>query len=398
MTWTTGAQVRATVARHWDSGALLRARVPGHEGTQFPLAVKLRRPRAADLSQRWDEVGAWAQELLGVGTFRVETAPVAHKTLGMQRLPVTAWLDTPEQALALIRRTRDAQRFDAMIADTDAVKLDTAARDPLQLLGIGEQWTAVQAVAAWLREHPGSGLYLRQAEIPGAHTKTMEDHKRTLAELVPGPATSGPGWFERRYGFRTPPSQVRFRILDRRLCLLDGVTDMVLPVGDFLRLCPAVDTVFVTENLTNFLSFPDVADSVLVFGAGNEAPELLADMAAERVVYTGDVDTYGFAILDRLRTRLPHARSLLMDMATLLDHRAMWVHEKTQVTRDLPHLTAGEQQVYDSLRSNALGQHVRLEQERIGYAYLRAAVRGDAADPNAVQDARPMHASDGRRF
>jgi len=374
MTWTTPAQVRAAVQRHWDSGALLRARVPGYEGTQFPLAVRLRRPRAADLSHRWDEVAAWAQELLRADTLRVETAPIAHKTLGTQRLPVTAWLDTPERALGLIRRTRDAARFDALIADTDPLNLDWAAQHPLQLLEIGEQWTAVQAVAAWLRDHPDSGLYVRQAEIPGAHTKTMEDHKRTLAGLVPGPATGGTGWFERRYGFRTSPSQVRFRVLDRRLCLLEGVTDMTLPVPDFLRLCPPVRTVFVTENLTNFLSFPEVADSVLVFGAGNEAPELLADVDARQVVYSGDIDTYGFAILDRFRARLPHTRSLLMDMTTLLEHRAMWVQEKTQVTRDLTHLTAAEQQVYDSLRTGVLGHHVRLEQERIGFAYLRAAV------------------------
>ncbi len=390
MTWTTPAQVRAAVQRHWDSGALLRARVPGYEGTQFPLAVRLRRPRAADLSHRWDEVAAWAQELLRADTLRVETAPIAHKTLGTQRLPVTAWLDTPERALGLIRRTRDAARFDALIADTDPLNLDWAAQHPLQLLEIGEQWTAVQAVAAWLRDHPDSGLYVRQAEIPGAHTKTMEDHKRTLADLVPGAASSGPGWFERRYGFRSPPPQVRFRVLDRQLCLLPGVTDLTLSGPDFLRLCPAASTVFVTENLTNFLSFPDVADSVLVFGAGNEAPELLAGLNAEQVVYWGDIDTYGFAILDRFRARLPHTRSLLMDMATLLDHRAMWVHEKTQVSRDLPHLTPAEQQVYDTLRTDALGPHIRLEQERIGFAYLRAAVSG-GSDPTHVR-------ADRRRF
>lgn len=378
MTWTTAAQVRAAVQRHWDNGRLLAGRIDPSAGTQFPLRIALRRPRSADVGSRWDDVRAWATDLLTADGFRVESAPLSHKTLGRQNLPVAAWLDTPAQALALIRRTRDAARFDALIASTDEEHLAWAARRPLHLLEIGDDWAAIQAVVRWLRAHPAPGIYLRQAEIAGAHTKTMEDHKRVIAELVPGPTTSGPGWFERRYGFRTAPASVRFRVLDDRLALLPGVSEMTLAVADFGRLCPPTGTVFVTENLTNYLCFPQVADSLVIFGAGNEAPELLADVVAEHVIYTGDIDTHGFAILDRFRRRVPHTRSLLMDMETLQAHESMWVTEKTQVTRDLEHLTAGEQQVYNALRTNLLGQHVRLEQERIGFAHLREAVAATA--------------------
>ncbi|MBK6764721.1 MAG: DUF2220 domain-containing protein [Micrococcales bacterium] len=97
-------------------------------------------------------------------------------------------------------------------------------------------------------------------------------------------------------------------------------------------------TVFVTENLTNFLAFPPAPDALVVFGAGNEAPELLAGLSARRVVYTGDLDTHGLAILDRFRAHLPHTQSILMDLATLQAHREMWVSEKTQITRELPQL------------------------------------------------------------
>ncbi len=41
----------------------------------------------------------------------------------------------------------------------------------------------------------------------------------------------------------------------------------------------------------------------------------------------GDIDTYGFAMLDRLRSYHPHIRSLLMDEATLLQHRPLWGRE-----------------------------------------------------------------------
>ncbi|MBK6764180.1 MAG: hypothetical protein IPG68_13280 [Micrococcales bacterium] len=218
---------------------------------------------------------------------------------------------------------------------------------------------------------PRPRIYLRQTDIPGVHTKIMEQHKRVLGDLVPGRATAGPGWFERRYGFLTAPATVRFRVLDDALCLLPGVRDMALPAPDFLRLCPPAHTVFVTENLTNFLAFPPAPDALVVFGAGNEAPELLAGLSARRVVYTGDLDTHGLAILDRFRAHLPHTQSILMDLATLQAHREMWVSEKTQITRELPQLLPDEQALYDALRQNVYGDHVRLEQERIRFSEVR---------------------------
>ncbi len=36
-------------------------------------------------------------------------------------------------------------------------------------------------------------------------------------------------------------------------------------------------------------------------------------LARCQVSYWGDIDTHGFAILDQLRTYIPHAHSLLMD-------------------------------------------------------------------------------------
>ncbi len=378
--WTTPADVRAALQRHWDSGRLLVSRVPGHEadGTQFPLRIPVRKPRSADLGSQWDAVQTWAADLLGAAGFRVETAPVSHRALGTQRLPTAVWVDTAEQALRHIRRTADASRFDRLVAATDPENLEWVARHPLRLLEIGADWQAVQAVAQWLRANPVAGVYVRQVDLPGVHTKIIETHKRTLADLVPGPPTGGSGWFERRYGFLTGPGMVRFRALDPTLHLLPGVPELTLRATDFARLCPPARTVFVTENLTNFLCWPDADASLVVFGAGNEAPELLADVPAIRdalLFYAGDIDTHGFAILDRFRAALPHTQSLLMDAETLLSHRELWVEEPTQITRDLPHLRPDEQQVYDGLRTGRWGQRVRLEQERIAFDRVREAVR-----------------------
>ena len=73
--------------------------------------------------------------------------------------------------------------------------------------------------------------------------------------------------------------------------------------------------------------------------------EVLAQAAWLRqchVHYWGDIDTHGFAILDRLRAHLPHARSLLMDRATLLEFEVHWGVEDTPTQRDLIRLNDDE--------------------------------------------------------
>lgn len=78
--------------------------------------------------------------------------------------------------------------------------------------------------------------------------------------------------------------------------------------------------------------------------------------------------THGLAILGRVRGHLPQVRSLLMDEATLLAHRSLWVAEPQPHRADATdHLDAAEQALYRDLRGDRWGVRVRLEQERIGW-------------------------------
>ena len=64
-----------------------------------------------------------------------------------------------------------------------------------------------------------------------------------------------------------------------------------------------------------------------------------------------------------------------MDRETLFDHRSRWVTEGEQETRDLPRLSPLEAALHDDLHRNRLGSKVRIEQERIRYGLVHAAVR-----------------------
>nr|WP_286196907.1 DUF2220 domain-containing protein [Thalassotalea sp. G20_0] len=95
-------------------------------------------------------------------------------------------------------------------------------------------------------------------------------------------------------------------------------------------------------------------------------------MKEKETIYWGGIDTHGFAILSRLRQYFPQVRSLLMDQATLQAHLALCTEEmdSKRFTGELTGLAPDESPVFAALKDNTFGKNLRLEQERIGYAWL----------------------------
>lgn len=106
----------------------------------------------------------------------------------------------------------------------------------------------------------------------------------------------------------------------------------------------------------------------------------------ENIAYWGDIDTHGFAILDSLRKYFPLAASFLMDRSTLMTHALQWGEEPLDKRHTLPlsRLVDDEAALYDDLRDDRIRPQLRLEQERIGYRWLCAALVTTVQD-----DSRP---------
>ncbi len=388
MSWTTPADLRAQVQKRWDRGEILAARVTGE--SLFPLKLRLTRPGSRELADDFDGARRWVREVAaadkaqrGYG-FSIQWQTVRHRVHGRNDLPSGAEVPTEDDALRLIGKKGEAERFERLSGETLArfPELgDWLARRPLTLLAHGADWERVLAVLDWFRARPRPGIYLRQLDIPGVDTKFIEARRKLLMELLDAVL---PGWavdrkatgarrFNERYGLRREPPLVRFRVLDPD-CAVAGLTDLSVPAEQFRELAPDVDTVFITENKTNGLAFPNHPRALVVFGLGYGL-ERLAEvpwLSRVRMAYWGDIDTHGFAILDRLRERLPHAESLLMDHATLEAHQDLWTEEPadSRFLADLERLTAEEQALFDDLRADRLGERVRLEQERVGFGWL----------------------------
>jgi hypothetical protein len=389
MTWTTPAELKAQVQKLWDRGLLLAAVADAEP--LFPRRLTLKGPGSRELSERFPEVRDWIAGLsAGAGPYRIEWRSLRHRVLGTNEIPAAIWIDRLEDALALLGKRRAADEFAALVELTQHEQpelIPWLAKRPLRALELAAEWPRLLALVAWLLEHPRPAIYLRQIELPGVHTKLIEGRRGVLAELLDlvlpedaiDAAHTGAGGFCRRYGFLDKPSRVRFRLLDSHLRLLpvEADQDITLTQAAFAALALPVSKVFITENEINFLAFPDVADGMVIFGAGYGFDNLAAAswLHGKEIYYWGDIDTHGFAILNQLRGLLPDVVSFLMDQQTLFAHRALWGVERQPETGPLARLNAEERTLYEQLRQNHWGERVRLEQERIGFDCLCDVVR-----------------------
>src|ERR1039458_10060668 len=110
--WTTPADLRRQVQRHWDSGRLLAA------GVAFPLELRLKGPDTRALSDRFDEVRHWIRELERESRYAIEWREINHRLLGRNRVPVRIVVPGEREALELIGKTDDAARFRGLAAAT----------------------------------------------------------------------------------------------------------------------------------------------------------------------------------------------------------------------------------------------------------------------------------------
>ena len=219
MRWTTPTDLQAQVHKLWDRGLLL-ASVAGGESV-FPRRLALKGPDSRALGERFSEVRDWIAGLIAnEGLYRIEWRSVNHRVLGANRIPSAIWIDTLEQALGLIGKHRAAERFAGMVErtrETRAELIPWLAKRPLRALALAEDWPQLLAIVDWLRAHPRPGVYLRQVDLAGVHTKFIESQRAVLTELLDqclpaqaiDPSATGLSGFCRRYGFKDKPLRIR---------------------------------------------------------------------------------------------------------------------------------------------------------------------------------------------
>ncbi|QWC84586.1 hypothetical protein KLP28_13565 [Nocardioidaceae bacterium] len=375
--WSTPTDIARAARRRWDDGTLLRALVDEQPCPQ--IEVPLRGPRPAEIGDDLTAVRTWLSALDHGRDedrrYALRWRTVGGRLVGRNELPSHAVVSTFDQAWALLGVRREVAALARVIGaagDRAAVR-DWAHSRPLAAVALGAEAEQVVAAYDWLDARRGSGLFLRQISAPGVDTKFVEQHRGVLGAML-GVRASAAG-FLADLGLQAKPEVVRVRP-HRSLGLPVALPDITVRADDLAALTLSPTSCLVVENEVTFLSVPVPESGLVIWGHGFEVDRVgrLPWLAGVPVTYWGDLDTHGFAILDRLRAWLPQTRSVLMDRDTLIEHCDRWGVEPKPTRAGLTRLTAGESEVYAELVADVHGERLRLEQERIDWTYALGAL------------------------
>lgn len=395
----TPADVRALATKRFQRERLnaLREALGCAVTTTWPWVVPLGRPTERDVLTDARSVLAWRDAWVDakvLGDFEVETDIIAWRAIGTQTVPVRV-LFVNTKAIAKVAGllplwTQVVTRAKRFVALWPGIE-EAMVREWAMLADWSDDAVlALERVLTWFVDHPKSGLYLRQLPIEGVDTKWFTEPRKKVVqrllvaireakESVPLMAESSEALdpdttFETVCGLKPLPKLIRGRLLDEvDQKLFYGLSDLSLPLDEWAQLPLYPEIVFISENLQTGLAFEAHPKSVVFFWLGAGVTQLAAIpwVRTARIIYWGDVDTYGLEILAHLRSVLPQTESVMMNRQTLEAFRGLAVAENRQASgAHVEHLRENEREVFDALKVGDLAR-LRLEQERIPWPVAR---------------------------
>ena len=395
----TPADVRALATKRFqrERRNALREALGCAVTTTWPWVVPLGRPTERDVLTDAQSVLAWRDAWVDAkasGDFEVETDVIAWRAIGTQTVPVRV-LFVNTKAIAKVAGllplwTQVVTRAKRFVALWPGIE-EAMVREWAMLADWSDDAVlALERVLTWFVDHPKSGLYLRQLPIEGVDTKWFTEPRKKVVqrllvaireakESVPLMAESSEALdpdttFETVCGLKPLPKLIRGRLLDEVVQkVFYGLSDLSLPLDEWAQLPLYPEIVFISENLQTGLAFEAHPKSFVFFGLGAGVTQLAAIpwVRTARIIYWGDVDTYGLEILAHLRAVLPQTESVMMNRQTLEAFRGLAVAENRQASgAHVEHLRENEREVFDALKVGDLAG-LRLEQERIPWPVAR---------------------------
>lgn len=344
----------------------------------WPLSLNLGLPTEELAQQQIPALQAWIQAWQqNPGPGELRWCEKRWRCLGHQCLPEKLILHHPEDLARWVGELeswqRAKKRYEQLVQYWPKLAEVLPAYFSVLADYQEQDFNRLCSILTWLLAHPESNLYPRQLPIPGLDSKWLETRKGLINDLLIalGKEHHPDQNFWQKCGLKMPPPLVRIRLLDEKLRkYLSGLSDISLPWEELATLQLPLQSVLIVENLQTGLAFTDLPGTLVLMRLGY-AVDVLAKLPWLNTVpcfYWGDLDTHGFAILNRARSYLPQLQSVLMDEETLLNYRLLWNEEPQQhAAESLPLLTASEQHVYQHLKQHTWGPAIRLEQERIAW-------------------------------
>jgi hypothetical protein len=361
----TPKEIVETALSRWP--AVLRAEASGEN--LFPLRIPFGKPRTTtDFKTLRHEI-----ELLAAAPYKwqIDWEEIKTRKWGRQRWPMRVSFNSVEDMASALGCSADLKAFrSALRTAREACPalgpwlLAKAHRVPDYLT----DWAGLVSVCTYFAANPRPRCFARQIPLP-IGTKFIEEHTGILRELLDvvlgDRVNNGATSFEERFHLLQEPPQVRFRFLDPDLHTSVGwpVMDCSIPAPTLAQLTWNIPHVLVVENRDVFLCLPSVPKTLAIFGSGKAASVLPACswLNTADILYWGDCDEAGYAILSTLRSRFSHVRSLLMDETAWDRWKHLAIPGKRDPASQHLYLTAAERSALNAV----LAGPWMLEQERI---------------------------------
>ena len=368
------AAIERRLARTWHldvSGA----------GVSWPHTLALGRFASAEIAGSFAATQSQIGELRSwAATHRLEVRDESRKVAGTTQL-VPSHIVVPDLDIAAavaglqwVRRVADGRRRSALLrtahgpnaAIPGVVRAFAGASDiDIELLSTASTWFAT---------NDAHGLTPRQVPIPGLHAKWLNTNQRHVEALAGRPLGLAPAH----------PARLHFTYLDPDHLAAGGRRFDVATVGDVTQLAYTPRVVVISENKDTAVHFPVTPGAVAVEGngfGGSTAAAFEWLTGAELVVYWGDLDADGFAILDGYRAAGVPATSMCMDLATYHRYATWGTHLRRDgtpigctVPKPLATLSSTERDAYLAVCQPTAGLPPRIEQERIPLSDARDAL------------------------
>ncbi|WP_186447036.1 Wadjet anti-phage system protein JetD domain-containing protein [Mycolicibacterium porcinum] len=228
-------------------------------------------------------------------------------------------------------------------------------------------FTLLCTVATWFaaNEAAALGMTPRQVPLPGVHAKWLNTHQNHVTTLA-GCAD----------GLRLLPNhapRIHFTYLDPHYRSTGGRAHDSHTLGDPMTLPYQPHMIIISENKDTAILFPPTPGAVAIEGGGYEGAKKMHQFNwiadCPNMVYWGDLDAAGFAIVNTYRATLP-VSTILMDYSTYLRYAEFGTNHYPDGRLiptggpALPNLSDDEAMAYAAV-TDLHADPRRIEQERI---------------------------------
>lgn len=354
--------IRADIRRNLDSSFLSANETPITVVT-FTPSIDAKRPIEA-IRKENAAILAWCRQ------YAISPAG-GMRRVGTQRLQVINQIVlTPEQAADVIgedypamlhearRRREQVEFFELEDEKHHAVMKQTMKLSP-------EIFDGIVMIARYIREHPGLNIHQRTVRLPGIDTKFVERYKTMIEMLL------NDGEFKLK-DHRSVEIIVCYRD-PKHLKNASRMCDVIIPGYSDTPFEYVPKAIVVCENKHSAMYMYPRDGLITMMGVGySAATRILTELRISNhphLIYWGDIDLEGMAILANVRKAGVKIRSICMDAHTAKKYAAYDVipSHKSQVKLDPLFLTAEERGALKMLES---GRIHRIEQEKLPENYV----------------------------